>query len=438
MRQRGLTVITPIKEERVEELRTLLNGIDSDIPGNEWVEFSKLSLVHMMRWVILPAEVVQGEQIPPQLCMSTNYDGKPLLHLEEMVARAEKGMRAIYEHCSGCPKLKNRKSMVEYLYQHRVKTTAFYSGVAGRTVQQIKREAWLMSEIQDHFESHIPQHERVGKSPQECQIMATERFFAMPGMQWIYERAKPPFINRYGDAIVIGSVLLALGAYAALWIWLPLVALILTAIGVLGVGTIYTSIRLKENREAKAYRPTRRDGDKIQNLGMQENYPVQNQITHLVAVKPGYTRKVMLKFTLGAINFLAKYKYNKGNLNGINTIHFARWVLIDNGKRLLFFSNYDGSWESYLGEFVDRGFIGLTSVWTHTEDFPPTKNLVQGGARRSREFKAWSREKQIPTQVWYSAYHLLSLKNVLRNTAIRQKLIRSLDEGKFQEFLDKV
>ena len=68
-----------------------------------------------------------------------------------------------------------------------------------------------------------------------------------------------------------------------------------------------------------------------------------------------------------------------GSLGGITSIHFGRWVLIDEGKparRLVFMSDYDGSWESYLGEFVDRAAEGLSAVWSNTEDFPPTTLLV--------------------------------------------------------------
>ena len=114
---------------------------------------------------------------------------------------------------------------------------------------------------------------------------------------------------------------------------------------------------------------------------------------------------------MAAINLLAKIIFNQGSLGGIPTIHFARWVILDNGQ-LIFFSNYDGSWDNYLGDFVDRAADGLTGVWSNTEDFPPTRFLVQDGARADEFFKAWTRAHQIPTQVWYSAYPNNTVVNI--------------------------
>ncbi len=40
--------------------------------------------------------------------------------------------------------------------------------------------------------------------------------------------------------------------------------------------------------------------------------------------------------------------YPPGFLGTIGTIHFARWVTMPGSRDLVFLSNYDGSWESYL------------------------------------------------------------------------------------------
>ena len=70
-----------------------------------------------------------------------------------------------------------------------------------------------------------------------------------------------------------------------------------------------------------------------------------------------------------------------GKLGGIRTIHFARWVALPDG-RLLFFSNYDGSWEAYLGEFVDKASMGLTMIWSNTIWYPQTRLLILEGAKK--------------------------------------------------------
>jgi hypothetical protein len=156
---------------------------------------------------------------------------------------------------------------------------------------------------------------------------------------------------------------------------------------------------------------------------------VQNQLTHVVNIKPGLFRLSALRFVLFAIDWLAANKFYTGSLGGIPSIHFARWMIIDQGRRLLFFSNFDGSWENYLGDFIDRAHQGLTGVWSNTDGFPKSQFLVNGGATNEQLFKNWTRYHQIPTQVWYTANPQLTVQNINNNTAVRTGLLdTSADE----------
>ena len=123
---------------------------------------------------------------------------------------------------------------------------------------------------------------------------------------------------------------------------------------------------------------------------------------------------------------------------GIPTIHFARWVLFDDNKRVLFFSNFDGSWQQYLGDFIDQSGWGLTGIFSNTKVFPKTKFLLTGGAYDEEHFLAWSRDSELPTQIWYSAYPSLSIKNVNNNSRIRSKLFQNLSEKQAKEFLQLI
>jgi hypothetical protein len=94
-------------------------------------------------------------------------------------------------------------------------------------------------------------------------------------------------------------------------------------------------------------------------------------------------------------------------------------VLLDDGT-LVFFSNYDGSWESYLGDFVDKAHVFLTAIWTNTKWFPKTHALILGGASAEATFKQWTRTFQVRNPIWYSAYGHLTVTNVLDNAKIRE------------------
>lgn len=428
MRQRGLTVITEILPGKTEALRKLLNEIGTNIDENGYIDFYSLSTVHFMRWVIVPAAIIGGEQVPAQLALSTNYDGKLLPHLEELVEKAEKGIRHIYAHCKGFPGAGDHGEWVQYLHRNQVKNAAFYVGTLGRTVKQIQQENALRSKIENHLQTTNPEQDWQGEDPVTVRKRIMRTMSGPAETAWFEQTYRAPLIQRWGAAMLGLRVLLVLGVLIAGLILLGKVSAPFVPLGIVGGFLLlaiawFVALRAKERKDTANFKPSTKSPDWIRELSEREDYRVQNQLTHLVNIKPGRTRRIALKLFLGVINLLARYVYNKGNLGGIPSIHFARWAIIDGGKRLIFFSNFDGSWESYLGEFIDRASIGLTGVWSNTEDFPPTKNLVLEGARHSTEFKAWARAKQIETQVWYSAYKTLSVNNINNNTGIRQGMI---------------
>ena len=150
---------------------------------------------------------------------------------------------------------------------------------------------------------------------------------------------------------------------------------------------------------------------------------------------------MMRLVTLQGLMLFAKALINnlfiKGKLMGIPTIHFARWIMMDDNKHMLFFSNFDGSWQQYLGDFIDKSGWGLTGIWSNTVNFPKTNYLFTGGAYDAEHFLAWSRYYQIPTDVWYCAYPNLSIKNVMNNTYIRNELTKTPSEHTSSKFLKR-
>src|SRR3569623_293994 len=54
----------------------------------------------------------------------------------------------------------------------------------------------------------------------------------------------------------------------------------------------------------------------------------QNQLTHVVDIKPGEFRAFTVRTVMFVINALAGVFYVDGHLGGITSIHFARWVIV--------------------------------------------------------------------------------------------------------------
>jgi len=161
----------------------------------------------------------------------------------------------------------------------------------------------------------------------------------------------------------------------------------------------------------------------------------QNHLTSITHVKPGFLRRWTLRVTLFAIDLLSRFWFNRGELGGIPTILSARWVMIDKGRRLVFLDNYGGAWDSYLNEFIDMEAVkGLNAIWSNTFvkaagqpfAFPRTRFLFWYGAQAEQPFKAYVRQSQVETIVWYGAYPTLSVVNINENTRIRQSLFLPL------------
>jgi hypothetical protein len=156
----------------------------------------------------------------------------------------------------------------------------------------------------------------------------------------------------------------------------------------------------------------------------------------VVDVKKGMFRHVLLRLVLAAVELRARFQFYSGDLGGIETIHCAHWLILEGETpRLLFFSNYDGSWERYLGDFIEEAGGGMTSVWSNTVEFPRSRFLLLDGATNERVFKAWTREKQVKTDVWYRAAPDISVRNLNDNSRLRDGLSGALTETEAREWL---
>lgn len=128
----------------------------------------------------------------------------------------------------------------------------------------------------------------------------------------------------------------------------------------------------------------------------------------------------------------------RSNLAGIKTIHFARWTVLDGWRRAIFTSNYDGSLESYMDDFIDKVAFGLNASFSNGVGYPRTRFLFFGGAKHEDEFKQWLRRRQIPTQVWYSAYDRLSARNIENNALIHSGLVGTLTDREAKAWLRRL
>jgi hypothetical protein len=126
-------------------------------------------------------------------------------------------------------------------------------------------------------------------------------------------------------------------------------------------------------------------------------------------------------------NYGTRHIYNHGSLTGVTTIHFARWIYLDDKRRMIFASSYDGSLESYMDDFIDKVAWGLNAVFSNGVGYPRTDWLVIGGAQNEQAFKDYLRQRQVLAPLWYAAYDRLTAVNAQTNARIRAGLYGSMD-----------
>lgn len=396
----ALTIVQKVLPERKAELESLLTRIGTNIDASGEMAFARLTTVHFLRWVVLDGA---SPSEPAQLVFESNYDGTLEQHLEDLYLNGSRCMHEVYRCCEGYPggasappDEEAQARSKEFLKRGAIGYQAFYVGCRGKSVRRIRAESAVRDAIQRYLDSFgsAPMR-RFQNNPDAVYTAIIEHLEThhRASFEQLLEGAPPRPEQRIGPIVLRAAALLP-----------PLIALL---------PVLYPILRYKEETdpvESFDVLP-----EQARELAEREDFQVQNQLTHLVSVKPGRFRLLSLRLVFYAIETLARFYFNQGNLGGLATIHYARWVLLDGGRRLLFFSNYDGSWERYLGDFIDQAHVGLTAVWSNTQGFPKTSNLALEGATDEERFKAWTRAHQVPTQLWYSAYKDLTVPNIEQN-----------------------
>ena len=127
----------------------------------------------------------------------------------------------------------------------------------------------------------------------------------------------------------------------------------------------------------------------------------------ITPMKPWKTPILRLAFfILGAIKPL------QNDLKNLSFIHFARWVLVPRRSfphldekqprenlrydYLLFFSNFNGTWNQYIDAFSAVLYNGLDLIWRWSEKYP--------GSRPVTGFKRYIALVQFDTDYYYNAY----------------------------------
>jgi hypothetical protein len=159
-----------------------------------------------------------------------------------------------------------------------------------------------------------------------------------------------------------------------------------------------------------------------EDLSRIEDHDVTNQFSAMGSLKPGLVRLLTTMFVLKTVNYGGRHITRPGHLGRIRSIHFARWVFVAGRERMIFCSNYDGSVESYMDDFINKTGFGLNASFSNGIGYPRTNWLVRDGCIDERNYKEYLRRHTLPSRVWYKAYPGLTAVDLERNTRIRRGL----------------
>jgi len=413
VRQTAVFLQIYIIPDQVEPLKRLLDSAGNPAKKNSFFNLNQLDTVHFSRWVIAPAV---GD-FKASVIYSGNVDCSVENHLNDLVNGLSESLDQILSHCEGYPPKDNRtvNSRFLFLKSRSFKTPAFYVGVPNRSVKQIHKE----QELHLALKQFVLENKVEWKTDKEAYQAICLFVKDDPKWDWARQDYKLP---RKNIPKLIGFGLLVL-------IILPLV--------ILGVILVFLTSELWDKRKTFTINdiPIKR----MQELKNKEDIIYQNQLSQVFETKRGI-RKLMLRFILWVTNFLARNFAVEGQLMGTPTIHFARWVFIDGGKRFVFFSNFDGSFDGYLGDFVDNNGWGLNAIYGAAKGYPRTWFLFAGGAYKVSRFMGWGRNTQVDTQYWYSAYPWAGLQQINNKSRIRAALFDqgSLNSSEIRDLLRRI
>ncbi len=424
VQQGSLTIITPVPRDRVDELNLVLDAIGRDVAKNGRIlNLPAITTIHLCSFTLINDD----PSFEPSLAFECNHDGPPEACLADLIRHGREGLLAIYKFCAGF----SPDRLEDYLLDHRVKTAAFYVGCRGQSVGDIRNAFGVRQAVQAFVDQH--QTELANLSARDVHRRIKRFLVEESPVKPLTSACTLDAQTRKAWTVTSLLVLAVLAAivFLPVLVGLPWWVGPLVVVGLLG--GYFFFLRLREKADDVPLVPANLPIDR--RIFGHEDVFVMNHMTTMVNVRPGKFRLGTLKVVLWLIDLLARIFFTRGELGGIPTIHFARWLFTDHDRRLLFYSNYDGSWASYLGDFVDKANFGLTAVWSNTDRFPPSKWLFFEGAMHIEAFKAWSREHNLYTAVWYSAYGQETLWNLRKDVRFRDTVGHDLSEANAAKLL---
>lgn len=377
--------------------------------------------VHFCRFMILPGAQLETGTVQDSLMYHADVDGTAAEHLDRLSERAAPVLDELFGLCAGYPQPADLRSRRSWLSSHQVSTGANYVNTPGLRVEQILEEAKLRDWLHAYLDARRAELARL--EPVELHQALRAAVEADPEVSGGVEA--PP-----GESVGhrLREAARAVGVVTLVLVASPVVL-------VVGVPWLLAIRRQETEDVPDRARPERAA---VERLRLEEDEFAYNPFAAMGELKAGRLRRATVGVVLRGIAFATRHVFNRGSLAGVTTIHFARWVVLDDQRRVIFTSCYDGSLESYMDDFIDKLAWGLNIVFSNGAGYPRTRWLVLGGARDEQTFKDYLRCHQLGNPVSWAAYPSLTTANILDNAAVRRGLSRDLGADEARSWLARL
>lgn len=422
MRASSLTSFLNVKAGKYKELESVLKSIGNPIKDRS--HQTKLQFgdkTHFARLVILPGldsnttfpgQDAQFEtSLSYRLMVNAVFDGSTKTFVDELISNSD-DLDAVFSLCEGYTGVNN---LHQYLTDpnHLRVSQIFYDTFIGESVATIKAKAENRKNIQKLLD----------KNSKQAVKEAINNGTIKP------VKDNPPVDSKTPAIILLAvAVLVVVGITYMLWnitIWAVIIEIAIlffivgvpvfqivnapnTKIGVMGGIKDQVKVANSNDGGGKPYY--------VDMVSGREDVLVQNQFNLYLTFKGNWIQKLVGQLRMRALLFilgqLTEIGVTPGSLGGLSTVHFGHWVMIDGGRRLFFITNYDGAWETYISDFVNKIFPLLDVQLQNFVGFSTE------GTRDIASFRLWLRNVQIQSGVFYSAYPELTVRNITRDRAI--------------------
>ena len=391
--------------------------------------------LHSCRLVVVPATAAGMQQL--HVLMNVVHDRLLDAHLRALIAAAGLLFLRVFER-SG---VSTPADLPALWTRHRLRQNTMHIGSPRRSLADIRLDRELREEIGEFADRSLAAGKWPADTPAETirieireHILAASRHRALPAsgaaplsklgqvlraVDFVTTFSFPAMgtlstditnaIERIADR---GRRELTRIAYRLWWLY----ACIPTGIALAGV-------RVLELSEPDLELPPA-DAAKVERLEAVEDRRLKNEVTYWFTVKESWARRQLMSVVLWGSEGGCRHLWTNGELSGIDTIHYARLLQLAEKRVMLFMSDYDGSLDRYLIDFMGVGSRAVIPISSNVKGCPKTRWLYgkDDPTTFGPRLRNLLRTYQLETSVWYNAYPTLTVRDVAVNAAIRDGL----------------